>query len=49
MKLNIKVFCTHEDKNVECDFIEEGEIGGYWFKCPKCKREVGLMLKVEDK
>ena len=47
-KLQIKVMCTHKDGNVECDLIEKGDLSDYWYKCPKCGREVGLIIKVEE-
>lgn len=51
-KLQLKILCCHPEnqQNYECEFIKEGDTGDYWFRCPKCKREVGFILKlVEEK
>ena len=34
MKIELKILCVHEDGNVECDFIEEGDLNDLYFKCP---------------
>jgi hypothetical protein len=47
----LTVYCVHEDlaKNVECTPIEEDDqMSGFWYECPICKKEFGVMLEVKQ-
>jgi len=50
MKCEMKVLCTHPekevDRNIECKLIDCGDLDDFYFKCPICKREIGVIFKI---
>ena len=44
--MKIIIYCGHPETNRrhKCKLIDVGVLNDFWFKCPRCKKEIGFKI-----